>query len=90
MADETYNDRMYRIWLHTAAERHAHCRRCKQEIIWMKTEHGKNIPVNPRKIPLKRLFEQDMQLIDRYGRKARIAAFEGYGWEIHFSTCVAR
>ncbi|MEW5800128.1 MAG: hypothetical protein AB1728_14105 [Bacteroidota bacterium] len=85
--DETYNERVYRIWLHTPSSKHSLCNKCKSEIIWMKTERGKNIPVNPRKVSLKRLFEQPLQLIDRHGRMVRRASFDGYGWEVHYSTC---
>ncbi len=87
MSDETYNERQYRIWLHTPSEKHSKCNKCKAEIIWMKTERGKNIPVNPRKVSFRQLFKQSMKLLNRLGAIQRKAEFEGFGWEIHFDTC---
>lgn len=52
------------------------CRSCQAEIVWMKTESGKNIPVNP--VP---------STPDRFSPKYTEDVFDPERHESHFATC---
>jgi hypothetical protein len=87
MNKDTYNERQYRIWIHTSADRHSKCSKCGAEIIWMKTERGKMIPANPRKKMMTQQPDDNVKLLDPLGRIQRTRLYKSFGWEIHFDTC---
>jgi hypothetical protein len=86
MSGEPYNERQYRIWIHTSSEQHRRCGECQSEIIWMRTERGKNIPVDPRKVTMKTSIIK--KLLDCDGVIRNEQSFSGFGWVVHFDTCV--
>ncbi|GEM_PF-2986293 len=64
--------------------RMAKCKGCGKLIIWMKTERGKNMPVNPVRLSYK---EGNISLLDKDGKLHIHPKVGQDGWQTHWETC---
>jgi len=71
------------------------CRTCGNRILWVKTESGKNMPVDPELISFREVKSGKERIVTPEGRVVageRISAEEadGFGYISHFATCTNR
>lgn len=70
----------------------AKCKKCGEEIIWIRTSRGKAMPCNPKRIPFVRDPMGRFMLVTMNGETVRASIdieSDEYGYESHWSTCPA-
>ena len=87
MSSPTLNERRFSDWKFKIENRQI-CSKCSAGIIWMKTEIGQNIAVNPIRTCILNITGDKKHLLDPMGvihdhtSKAKVL-----GWQIHLDTC---
>lgn len=71
------------------------CRQCGDRILWVKTQAGKNMPVNPELINYKAVPGGKERIVTPEGavvagEKCSVEEADGYGYISHFATCARR
>ena len=77
-------------------DRASYCKDCNEQIIFIRTERGKNMPCNPNMVPYKEDPCGQSQILTKSGKIIRcelgipIEQCTAFGYIPHWKTCKAR